>query len=187
MVGFLCVVRHLFNSNITFSLLYNEGRLSVFLSCLSPLYVHKCSVAKSCPAVCDPMDLQPTRLLCPWVSPDKNTGVGCHFLLQGIVPAQGSNPSLPCLLHWQVDSLPLSHLGSSFPLCSWIISLYWLIRFALNHMTNLTLNSAFQMSALGQPCLKLRWCVEPLIKVSVGSTTFWDPKMLRDEKLQKLE
>ena len=25
---------------------------------------------------------QPTRLLCPWDSPDKNTGVGCHFLLQ---------------------------------------------------------------------------------------------------------
>ena len=27
--------------------------------------------------------LQPTRLLCPWDSPGKNTGVGCHFLLQG--------------------------------------------------------------------------------------------------------
>ena len=39
----------------------------------------------------------------------KNTGVGCHFLLQGIFPTQGSNPSL---LHWQVDSLALSHLGS---------------------------------------------------------------------------
>ena len=34
---------------------------------------------------------------------------GCHFLLQGIFPTQGSNP---CLLHWQVDSLPLSHEGS---------------------------------------------------------------------------
>ena len=38
---------------------------------------------------------QPTRLLCPWDSPGKNTGVGCHFLLQGIVPTQGSNPGLP--------------------------------------------------------------------------------------------
>ena len=35
--------------------------------------------------------------------------MGCHFLLQGIFPTQGSNL---CLLHWQVDSLPLSHLGS---------------------------------------------------------------------------
>ena len=34
---------------------------------------------------------------------------GLPFLLQGIFPAQGSNP---CLLHWQVDSLSLSHLGS---------------------------------------------------------------------------
>ena len=35
--------------------------------------------------------LQPTRLLCPWGSPGKNTGVGCHFLFQGIFPTQGSN------------------------------------------------------------------------------------------------
>ena len=40
--------------------------------------------------------------------PGKNTGVGCHLLLQGIFPTQGSNPSL---LHWQADSLPLSYLG----------------------------------------------------------------------------
>ena len=37
---------------------------------------------------------------------------GYHFLLQGIFPIQRSNPSLLCLLHWQVDSLPLHHLGS---------------------------------------------------------------------------
>ena len=36
-----------------------------------------------------------TRLLCPWDSPGKNTGMSCHFLLQGIFPTQGSNPSLP--------------------------------------------------------------------------------------------
>ena len=50
-----------------------------------------------------------TRLLCPWDSPGKNTGVGCHFLLQGILPTQGSNPHL---LHWQADSLPQSHQRS---------------------------------------------------------------------------
>ena len=39
----------------------------------------------------------PTRLLCPWDSPDKNTGVGNHGLLQGIFPTQGSNLGLlPC-------------------------------------------------------------------------------------------
>ena len=43
--------------------------------------------------LCDPMDCR-ARLLCPWDSPGKNTGVGCHSLLQGIFPTQGSNPGL---------------------------------------------------------------------------------------------
>ena len=47
--------------------------------------------------------LYPARFLCPWNSPCKNTGVGCHFLLQGIFLTQGLNPGL---LYWQVDSLP---------------------------------------------------------------------------------
>ena len=55
------------------------------------------------------MDCNPARLLCPWDFPGKNTGVGCHFLLQGIFQIHGSNP---CLLHWQADSLPLSHMES---------------------------------------------------------------------------
>ena len=63
---------------------------------------------------CDPMDLQPTRLLCPWDFPGKTTGVGCHALPQGIFLTQGSNPHLLHLLHWQADSLPLSHQGSLF-------------------------------------------------------------------------
>ena len=42
-----------------------------------------------------PHGLQPTRFLCPWNSPGKNTGVGCHALLHGIFPTQGSNPGLP--------------------------------------------------------------------------------------------
>ena len=50
--------------------------------------------------------------LCPWNVPGKNTGVGCHLLLQGNFPTQGSNPHLLHLLHWQVDSLPLRHLES---------------------------------------------------------------------------
>ena len=59
-----------------------------------------CLVAQSCLTLCALMDCS---------SPGKNTGVGCHALLQGIFLTQGSNPHL---LHWQVDSLPLSHLES---------------------------------------------------------------------------
>ena len=68
-----------------------------------------CSVAQSWLTLCHHMDCSPARLLCPWDFPGKNTGVGCHLLLQEIFPTQGLNPSL---LPWQVDSLPLSHLGS---------------------------------------------------------------------------
>ena len=52
----------------------------------------------NCSVVSDslqPHGLQPTRLLSPWDIPGKNTGVGCHFLLQRIFPTQGSNPGLP--------------------------------------------------------------------------------------------
>ena len=41
-----------------------------------------------------------------------NTGVGCHFFLQGIFPIQGLNPHMLSLLPWLADSLPLSHQGS---------------------------------------------------------------------------
>ena len=58
----------------------------------------KVLVVQSCLTLCGP-----ARLLCPWDFPGKNTGVGCHSLLQGIFPTQGSNLRL---LHWLADSLP---------------------------------------------------------------------------------
>ena len=51
---------------------------------------------------------------CPWDFPGRNSGVGCYFLLQGISSTHGLNPRLLHLLHWQVDSLLLSHLGSCY-------------------------------------------------------------------------
>ena len=64
-----------------------------------------------------PHTLQPARFLCPWNVPGKNNGVGCHFLLQGIFPTQGSNPLLLGLLHRQADSLPLALSGE--PILRW--------------------------------------------------------------------
>ena len=49
------------------------------------------SVSQPCPTL-QTHGLQPPRLLCPWNSPNKNTRVGCHSLLQGIFPTQESNP-----------------------------------------------------------------------------------------------
>ena len=45
----------------------------------------------------------PTRLLLPWEFPGKNTGVGCHFLLQRNLPNPGIKPGSPAL---QADTLP---------------------------------------------------------------------------------
>ena len=58
--------------------------------------------------------LQPARLLCPWNCPGKNTGVGCHALLQGIFPTQVSKPCLP---HCRQILYHLSYPGSP-ELCS---------------------------------------------------------------------
>ena len=58
--------------------------------------------------------LQPARLLWPWDSPGKTTGVGCRALLQGIFPIQGSNLHLLYLLNWQAGSLPPVPPGNDF-------------------------------------------------------------------------
>ena len=85
--------------------------------------------AQSCPTLYDPMNCSPpTRLLCPWNSPGKNTGMGCHFLLQRIFPTQGSNLHLLHVLHWQADSLapgkPLFASRSVLDLCAQSLQFY---------------------------------------------------------------
>ena len=59
---------------------------------------YTCSVAQSCPTLCNRMDYSPPGN-CPWNSPGKNTRVGCHFLLQRIFLTEVLNPHLPCLLY----------------------------------------------------------------------------------------
>ena len=75
--------------------------------CSASLIIVAAKLLQLCPPLCNL-----TRLLCPWDSPGKNTGVGCHFLLQRIFPIQGSNLHL---LHWQAGSLPLAPPGK--PIC----------------------------------------------------------------------
>ena len=66
-------------------------------------------------AQCCSHGLQPARLLHAWDSPGKNTGVGCHALLQGIFPTQGSNPAL---LHCRWILYHLSHQGGLYSVFS---------------------------------------------------------------------
>ena len=72
---------------------------------------------QSCPTLCDSLDYTPTSLFCPWDIPSKNTGVGCHSLRPKILPIQGLNPCLLCLLH-----------------CRWILY-HWSTREALRSIS----------------------------------------------------
>ena len=80
----------------------------IYLFILNLFILSESEVAQSCPALCNPMDCSLPGSSVHGDSPGKNTRVGCHALLQGIFPTQGSNPGLPAL---QADALP------SEPLC----------------------------------------------------------------------
>ena len=74
-----------------------------------PWGIMLCLITQSCPTLCNPLE---NSLLCSSVrgdSPGKNTGVGCHALLQGISLAHGSNSGL---LHWRWILHPLSYQGT---------------------------------------------------------------------------
>ena len=59
--------------------------------------------------LCDPVDYSSAGSSIQGI-PGKNTGVGCHALLQGIFLTKGSNTHLLSLLHWQVGSMPRLHI-----------------------------------------------------------------------------
>ena len=94
-----------------------------------------CLDSKSSPTLLGPHGLQPTTLLCSWDFPCKDTGMVCHFLLQGIPPTKGSNLGLlhcrQILYSWSQAEKPLlsvitSHLFASLALqlCSGALQLY---------------------------------------------------------------
>ena len=76
--------------------------------CILPV----CLGAQSCPTLCNPRDCSPPGSSVLGDSPGKNTGVGCHALLQGIFLTQGLKPCLLWLLHCVLILYPLSHRGS---------------------------------------------------------------------------
>ena len=102
-------------------------------SILFPNWKVKVLVTQSCPTLCDPTDCSPTRLLCPWNSPDKISGMGWHFLLQGIFLTQGLNPSLPHFTNWATREAENGKPGkgatqiSSSHLTIWLWELFILV------------------------------------------------------------
>ena len=87
-----------------------EESLSLLLEPHRPLMHAK--LLQWCPILCKPiMDCSLPGFSLHGDSPGKKTGVGCHVLLQGIFPTQGSNSSLLRLLHWQTGPVTLASLG----------------------------------------------------------------------------
>ena len=102
--------RHKYQSrNTEFSGISNNHSCSVNII----LHIHAvlCLVTQLCLALCDPMDYSPPGSTVHGDSPGKNTGMGCHALLQGIFPTQESNPDLP---HCRQIFYCLSHQGSPY-------------------------------------------------------------------------
>ena len=85
-----------------------------------------CSVSKLCPTLCDHVDCSSPGSSVHGDSPGKNTRVGCHTLLQGIFPTQGSNPHL-FSLYRQTGSLPLVPPGKEYA---------FVTQFMLKYFTN---------------------------------------------------
>ena len=123
---------------------------------------------------------------CLWDFPVKNTGVGCHFLLQGIFPTQGSNPSF---LHWKADSLPQSTMeahsesfASSFSstlssrIC-WCPEFLFVLRLVKELFVAQGKDLIFSEA---QPDTHLRlhhsWCMDPQGLPSVPATMCWNSK-----------
>ena len=80
----------------------------------SSLSVYECLLASVVSDSLRPYGLSPARLLCPWNSPGKNTGVGCHALLQGSSwPRDLTLSPTATVLH--ADSSPLSYWGRLSP------------------------------------------------------------------------
>ena len=91
-----------------------------------------------------PHGLQPAGFLCPCNFSVRNTGVGWHFLLQGVIPIQELNPWLLCLLHWQEESLPLVPPGKlkKYSIVSQIFLVPYMYKqvIAMRHLNLMTLN-----------------------------------------------
>ena len=87
---------------------FPEAFLSHLIKVASTLVLCYAQWLQSCLTLDDPMDYSPPGSSVHGDSPDKNTGVGCHSLLQGVFQTQRSNLGL---LHWRAGSLPLAPPG----------------------------------------------------------------------------
>ena len=84
-----------------FSIMVHCKILNILIAGPKKDLLFACSVAQSCPTFCDPHGLWSTRFLCPWISPSNNTGVGCHFLHQGVFQTEDW-AHVSCIGQWVI-------------------------------------------------------------------------------------
>ena len=115
---------------------------------------------QSCLTLCDPIDGSPPRLPRPWDSPGKNTGVGCHFLLQCLKVKSEVAQSFPTLS----DPMDCSLLGSSVHGIFRARVLEWdAIAFSIKMLSDmLTFHRVLLPSAKLSLCLKKRMLFEEI-------------------------
>ena len=143
--------------------------------------------------------LYPARLLCPWDPPGKNTGVGCHALLQGIFPSQISNSCISCigrkrLYHWTKAAQTAGQLMRSlsrlvFVLLLPFMSLYFPVPPEYHLSLHILLSSARPLgyislsctediqpehgSSFCNPCHSHFWCFSSLNSFTVEIETIY--------------
>ena len=121
-----------------------------------------CLATQSCPTLCNPTDCNLPASSVRWDSQGKNTGVGCHALLQGIFPTQGLNPGL---LHCRWIVYCLSHQGSLCQDFSLLLLFVWCLLWG---QWLERIDVFFSFSTNGERFLCIVLCVWSGFGVSVG-------------------
>ena len=111
----------------------------------------------------------------------KNTGVGCHFLLQGMFPTQGSNPCLPASPALQVASFPLSHLRSP---TMWYYRMY--LRKKNLHTSGLVQFKLMLFRGQLYMCVCVCVCIHYIYQYTIGSVSLENPNTLSNNSNTKL-
>ena len=100
----------------------------------------------------------------------QNTGVGCHFLLQGIFPTQGSNPGL---LHWRQNTLPSEPPGKSLDPISSLFSQFFCVECFNSWSYFVVSNKTGQIESLSETIPNLMTCWTGYFLVSTCPLLFW--------------
>ena len=115
----------------------------------------------ACPTLLWPQGLKSAKFLCPWDSPGKNTGVGCHCLLHGNLPHPGIEPTSPALAgRFSATELPRKHRHSTYTcmcLCLYMFTHTCMHVEKKNHKTNVIKYQWVSSRNLSEGFMRVHW------------------------------